>query len=241
MKNDVRLVACGLWLVAKDSGGAPICAKPEAPSPEPGLSSFIIHHSSFIIAFLLLTSATASGDSLWARNTSGSMIRDTKARTVGDLLTVLIDERSEVSKEANRSLSKENSLDFGVDAFSLFGLKNDDSSNMPSLKWDSKKDFEGESEFKSTDTLTKRLTVTVKEVLANGNLLIEGRRSIKTSGDETTMTITGIVRPEDISAANTVPSELVADAKITYDGDGPSEQTTRRGWFAKLLDIIWPF
>jgi len=206
------------------------------------LSSFIIHHSSFIISFLILLAASrAAGDSLWVKNPPGSMIRDTKARSIGDLLTVLIDERSAVSKEANRSLSKENSLDFGVDAFSLFGLKNNNSSNMPALKWDSRKDFAGESEFNSTDTLTKRLTVTVKEVLANGNLLIEGRRSIKTSGDETTMTITGIVRPEDVSAANTVPSELVADAKITYDGEGPSEQTTSRGWFSKLLDIIWPF
>ncbi|HUW34844.1 MAG TPA: flagellar basal body L-ring protein FlgH [Planctomycetota bacterium] len=190
---------------------------------------------------IVLVAAAAAGDSLWAKNPPGNMIRDTKARSIGDLLTVLIDERAAVSKEANRSLSKENSTDFGVDAFSLFGLKNNNSSNMPALKWDSKKDFAGETEFKSTDTFTKRLTVTVKEVLPNGNLLIEGRRNITTSGDETTMTITGIVRPEDISANNSVPSELVADAKITYDGDGPSEQNTRRGWFTKLLDIIWPF
>ena len=185
--------------------------------------------------------APAAADSIWEKNPPGNMFADTKARKVGDLLTVQIDERAEVSKEANRTLNKENSVDLGVDAFSIFGAKNDMPGNLPAVKWDATKDFKGESEYTSSDTLTKRLSVTVKEVLPNGNLLIEGRRQILTSGDETTMTITGIVRPEDIRADNSVPSELVADAKISYSGSGPADQTTSRGWFAKILDFIWPF
>ena len=192
----------------------------------------------FIFAISLATPAAA--ESLWGKNPPGNMFADTKARKAGDLLTVQIDERAEVSKNSDRTLNKENNVDLGVDAFSIFGAKNDMASNLPAVKWDAKKDFKGEAEYKSSDTLTKRLTVTVKEVLPNANLLIEGRRQITTSGDETTMTITGIVRPEDIRADNSVPSELVADAKISYSGSGPADQTTSKGWFAKILDVIWP-
>ena len=193
----------------------------------------------FILAISLATPAAA--ESLWGKNPPGNMFADTKARKAGDLLTVQIDERAEVSKNSDRTLNKENNVDLGVDAFSIFGAKNDTASNLPAVKWDATKDFKGEAEYKSSDTLTKRLTVTVKEVLPNANLLIEGRRQITTSGDETTMTITGIVRPEDIRADNSVPSELVADAKISYSGSGPADQTTSKGWFAKILDVIWPF
>ena len=193
----------------------------------------------FIFAISLATPAAA--ESLWGKNPPGNMFADTKARKAGDLLTVQIDERAEVSKNSDRTLNKENNVDLGVDAFSIFGAKNDTASNLPAVKWDATKDFKGEAEYKSSDTLTKRLTVTVKEVLPNANLLIEGRRQITTSGDETTMTITGIVRPEDIRADNSVPSELVADAKISYSGSGPADQTTSKGWFAKILDVIWPF
>jgi len=183
----------------------------------------------------------AGGQSLWEKNPPGNLYRDTKARAVGDVLTVLINEQAEVSKDSSRSLNKEHSADMGVDAFKLFGLNNNGESTLPGLKWDGKKDFNGEAEYKSSDTFVKRLAVTVKEVLPNGNLLLEGRRQIGTDGDVTTMTITGIVRPQDIAADNSVASELVAEAKISYEGEGPAAETTRRGWFVRLLDSIWPF
>jgi len=191
--------------------------------------------------FLAAWGVGAAGQSLWEKNPPGNLYCDTKARAVGDLLTVLIDEKTEVSKDASRTLDKEHSVDLSVDAFRLFGLNNNGNSTLPAAKWDSAKDFDGQAQYSSTDSFTKRLAVTVKEVLANGNLLIEGRRQMNTDGDETIMTITGIVRPEDIRADNSVPSEVVADAKITYEGDGPTASTIRRGWFLKILDAIWPF
>jgi len=191
-----------------------------------------------VVTLSIFAAGAAAGQSLWEGNTRGNLYRDTKARAVGDLLTVQIDERSEVSKDASRSSNKEHTLDMGVDAFSLFGLAGKD---LPATKWDSKRDFTSASEFTSSDTLSKRLSVVVKEILPNGNILIEGKRQITAAGDVTTITITGIVRPEDIRADNSVPSELVADAKIAYDGKGPWANSTRRGWFLRVLDAIWPF
>lgn len=194
----------------------------------------------FFAAFLSAAILPAAGESLWEKNPPGNLCRDMKARKPGDLLTIVIDEQAEISKESSRATSKESSTDLGVDLFKLFGWEGD-TGHLPALKWDSKREFDGDAEYESIDSFTKRLSVIVKEVLPNGNLLIEGRREIDTEGDETIITITGIVRPADIREDNSVPSELVADAQISYNSDGPAASNTKRGWFLKLLDIIWPF
>jgi len=197
-----------------------------------------------IIAFILVAAVffcrAAPAESLWERGNRGSLIRDTRAREVGDVITILIDERAEVSKESNRSNSKEASSDLAIDLFRLFGTERV-TDELPGLKYDSSREFKGEADFESSDTFTKRLSVIVKEVLPNGNLVIEGKREIIMAGDETTIIISGIVRPADVSADNTVPSELVADAKIEYEGDGPAADSTKRGWLLSILDFIWPF
>ena len=196
-----------------------------------------------VILFLMLFLAAANVaacESLWVKNPPGNLCRDTKAREVGDLLTIVIDEQAEVSKESSRSTSKKSATELGVDLFRLFGWEGD-AAELPGLKWDSSREFDGEAEYSSTDSFTKRLSVIVKEVLPNGNLLIEGRRQMSTEGDKTTITITGVVRPIDVREDNSVPSELVADAQITYDTKGPAGKNTRQGWFLKLLDVIWPF
>jgi len=191
-------------------------------------------------AIAITGAAAAHAESLWEQGRCVNPCGDLKARSVGDILTVIIDERAVISKESSRSTSKEESTDLGVQLFRLFGWEGD-SNHLPALQWDSSREFDGEADYESTDTFTKRLSLIVKEVQPNGNLLIEGSRRISTAGDDTTITISGIVRPQDISADNTVPSELVAEATIAYDATGPSADNTRRGWFLKLLDFIWPF
>ncbi|NQT20641.1 MAG: flagellar basal body L-ring protein FlgH [Planctomycetes bacterium] len=193
-----------------------------------------------LLLFLGVCGRQAPGESLWAAGARSSLIRDTKAREVGDLLTITIDERAAVSKESSRSGSKEEASEFAVELFKLFGWEGK-APNLPSIKWDSKREYDGEAEFSSNDTFTKRLTVIVKELLPNGNLLVEGTHELQTDGDETTITISGIVRPIDILENNTVPSEFVADAKITYNSTGPTARSSKRGWFTRLLDFIWPF
>jgi len=199
-----------------------------------------VKHLFFLVLFLGAAAMPAACESLWAKNPPGNLCRDTKARRVGDLLTIVIDEQSEVSKESSRSTRKETAAELGVDLFRLFGLEGD-AGDLPGLKWDSSREFDGEAEYASTDSFSKRLSVIVKEVLPNGDLLVEGRRQISTQGDETTITISGIVRPVDIREDNSVLSELVADARITYESTGPAAENTTRGWFLRLLDVIWPF
>lgn len=192
------------------------------------------------VFIVVMVSAPVLAESLWAKKPPGNLIRDTKARNAGDLLTIVIDERAEVSKESSRSNSKETATELGVNLFKLFGWEGK-TDGLPGLDWDSKREFDGETEYTSSDSFTKRLSVIVKEVLPNGNLLVEGSRQMNTEGDETLITISGIVRPIDIRADNSVLSELVADAKIAYDNKGSGAANTKRGWFLKLLDVIWPF
>jgi flagellar L-ring protein precursor FlgH len=75
--------------------------------------------------------------------------------------------------------------------------------------------------------------------------VVEGRRTLRTDFETKTVTISGVVRPLDISPSNTVLSESVANARIIYEGNGPLTETTNQGWLARLFTIafnfFWPF
>ena len=88
------------------------------------------------------------------------------------------------------------------------------------------------------ELLPPQLQVLFKNVLPNGNLLIEGKRSIFINDEKKNIVITGIVRPEDISTDNTVSSSYVADAQITYEGFGPLTDKTKPGFLSRVLDWI---
>ena len=142
-------------------------------------------------SIVIAVAAGAAAESLWEKGGRGNPCSDLKARNIGDILTVIIDERAVVSKESSRSTSKKESTDLGVQLFRLFGWEGDPN-HLPALKWDSNRAFDGEADYESTDTFTKRLSLIIKEVQPNGNFLIEGSRRISTAGDSTTITISTI-------------------------------------------------
>ena len=85
------------------------------------------------------------------------------------------------------------------------------------------------------------MTAVVREVLPNGNLVVQGSRATVVNNEEQLMTLTGIVRPEDISRDNIVLSTQVADARITFGGIGLVADKQRSGWGTWLFDWVWPF
>ena len=89
--------------------------------------------------------------------------------------------------------------------------------------------------------LTAVLTAKVIDVLPNGNLLIDGRREVIVNNETQLISLSGTVRPEDIGPNNTVLSTYIADAKITYTGEGVIGDKQRVGWFVKIMDAVWPF
>jgi flagellar L-ring protein precursor FlgH len=85
------------------------------------------------------------------------------------------------------------------------------------------------------------ISAVVEKVLFNGNLYIIGQREVRVNNETQYITLSGVVRPKDITSSNEVSSTFIADARITYSGTGPVADKQRVGWLGRVLDYVWPF
>jgi flagellar L-ring protein precursor FlgH len=105
----------------------------------------------------------------------------------------------------------------------------------------SSRKFDGSLTFNGQRTFTDSITVSVVDRLPNGNLVVGGRSSRQIAGESVTTVLSGIVKPEDIAASNTVSSARVAYLSVFYETSGSSEAFQRDGWLSTILSILWPF
>ena len=158
---------------------------------------------------------------------------DTKALNVGDVLTVLLEESTSASKNAETSITKDQEL--SIPEPNLFGKNNIGLNASANYE----RDFEGSAEADQSNSLAGSITVTVIEVLPNGVLRIRGEKWLSlTNGDEF-IRLTGLVRPQDIAPDNTVASNRVADARFAYGGTGDFDQANQMGWLARFFNSEW--
>jgi flagellar L-ring protein precursor FlgH len=183
----------------------------------------------------------ASG-SLW-QVSSGGLVEDFKARVRGDTVTVVITEQASASKEATTSTNRTTAVSAGVP--NLLGLETTAIKNYMDLSKlmnaDTSSKYDGSGSTTRKENLNATITARVVEVLANGNLLIEGRRNVKVNNEDQIIVLEGTVRPKDISAENIVNSAQIADARITYSGKGIISDRQKPGWLMNILDYVWPF
>lgn len=164
-----------------------------------------------------------------------SLFTDIKANRVGDILTVLIYEQAQASTkvEAKTEKSTKASVSGGpgigpLDFIPLFGADGENS-NV----------FDGKGENKRDGSLRAKMSVTVIDVRDNGDLIIEGSRTIGISGERETLTLTGVVRQKDISPGNTIDSYMIADAEIHYTGKGNNNTAARPGFVTRFLSWLF--
>lgn len=171
-----------------------------------------------------------------------SPIADKTAHRVGDLLTVMINESQDLKNEEKTDLAKNSSLNYQLLDFSV---KPDAFSTLPTVRTQKADSFGGAANYERTGEFEARLTAMVVDVLPNGNMVIEGRREIRIDKERKVLEFRGIVRRYDVTRSNTVESELVADAYVSYAGTGPLSRTGERrglaGWLYNAIDWIWPF
>ncbi|MCA9066040.1 MAG: flagellar basal body L-ring protein FlgH, partial [Planctomycetaceae bacterium] len=105
----------------------------------------------------------------------------------------------------------------------------------------SNRSFDGEASYSDSREFTDQITVTVVDVLPNGNLLLSGQRCLTIAGEKRTLVVSGMVRPIDIGPDNRVNSRYVADLRTVYEGNGPSRKYVRQGWMGRAMNRIWPF
>jgi len=180
--------------------------------------------------------------SLW-QGTGGGLVEDFKARAKGDILTVVISETASASKEATTGTSRESDVAAGIP--NLMGLekaginKYMDLSKLVNASVSSK--FNGSGSTTRKENLNATITARVVDVLANGNMLIEGRRNVLVNNEDQIIILTGTVRPRDITPDNLVNSNLIADARIAYSGKGIISDRQQPGWLMGIVDKVWPF
>ncbi|MEW6302728.1 MAG: flagellar basal body L-ring protein FlgH [Verrucomicrobiota bacterium] len=192
----------------------------------------------------LALAAPASAQSLWKEETSKPMVADKKARAVGDIVTILIQENNTTSKEQGTQTAKSSSVDASIASF-LYGPAASGlltkGGQYPALKYSSTTDFDGGGKISNAEKITARISVRVIDVLPNGNLLLEGMRQISFSGETQEAILRGVVRSEDVAANNTVFSYQVADATIKFISKGTLTDSQKKGWFNRFWDKVSPF
>ncbi len=201
-------------------------------------------------AVLLTAAAAAQAGSIWEKASvkARAIHSDDTARRRGDSITVVVVERSTIANDTQRKLEKkdERTANMGgaFDPAKLFAKpvgKNVFSFPVLDYKSSGETKFDGKSNYGSDNSLTDQVTVTVQDVLPDGNLVIAGTRVRDIDGDRQAIQVSGIVRPSDITFDNTVSSSKVANFKVTYSGKGFANQFTKPGWLARLIDLFNPF
>lgn len=173
----------------------------------------------------------APADSLW-KDGNRSLYADRKAIKEGDVLTVLIYESTTASSRADTKTSKSDSASTKPGVGPLLNL-------LPEWSVSGKTGSQASGTTTRSGTLVGKISVVVKEVLPNGNLKVEGTRSVGVNGEKEKIVLTGIVRPEDVSAENTIASTAIAEAEIHYEGKGPVGSKQREGFLTKLLKWLF--
>lgn len=180
-----------------------------------------------------------------------ALFEDIRARRIGDILTVRLAESTNASKtsstehDRNSETSVSNPTIFGASPlFSVPGVLplsvTDNNSLEANLQ--SGNTFSGESDSAQSNTLSGDITVTVADVFPNGNLYVRGEKRLNLNQGNEYIKISGIVRPVDIAADNTVASTKIADATIIYNGDGAGADANKLGWIARFfISAVFPF
>ncbi len=189
-------------------------------------------------------SVSAANGSLWSESSARLLLADNRARHVGDILTIVVDENNESAKQNNTKTAKKTGISASISSF-LFGAAQDGfltrGGKYPSMDMKSDKSFEGGGTINNSERITARIAVRVTEVLPNGHMMLEGRRMTLVGGEEQEAVLRGVVRQEDIQPGNTVLSYNVADASIKFVSKGSVTDSQRRGWFTRAFDKITPF
>ncbi|RYY04142.1 MAG: flagellar basal body L-ring protein FlgH [Gammaproteobacteria bacterium] len=171
-----------------------------------------------------------------------SLFGDRKAHFIGDVITITLSENTVSKKSSNVSVKKDSSQVFNGGAGTLLGTN----PTLGNLSLDTNiaqnRKFGGNAGADQSNSLQGNITVTVAEIMPNGNLIVRGEKWMTLNSGDEFIRISGIVRPDDVAPDNTVVSTRLANAKISYSGTGSLAESQNMGWLAKFFNSsLWPF
>lgn len=180
--------------------------------------------------------APANGSIFQPADGYAALHEGTRARRVGDPLTIVLVERTSASKSAGSQLDSGGGFSLtppSTGALSLF--KESDASVS------GKRNFKGAGSADQSNALSGEITVTVAAVYPNGTMLVQGQKRVTLNRGDEFVQIKGVVRATDIDANNRIASTRVADARIAYTGKGDVARASRQGWLSRFFSVISPF
>jgi len=186
--------------------------------------------------------------SLWSEAQGVALFQDRRASKVGDIVTVRIVEDPEAELNANTKTSRSSSIEGKLEFLGYMKALAEKNSRLaqnpgvdPLFKSELTSSFDGKGTSNRDGHVAAYVPAMVMKVLPNGHLVINGKREIRVNHETQYITVSGIVRPDDIGPTNEVSSTFMADAKIVYSGTGPLADKQKPGWLGRAIDHVWPF
>ncbi len=177
----------------------------------------------------------AQSGAIYAEGGSIALFEDNRARNVGDLLTVVLVESTQAKKSAATNTSKNQDTSLGD--ISVFGKKVN-----YGVGFSGDRSFAGKGDTSQSNSLSGSVTVTVVERYPNGNLLVRGEKLLELNQGSEVVKLEGIVRSADISTSNSISSDRVGNARVTYAGRGALADSNAQGWLSRFFNSPWmPF
>ncbi len=180
--------------------------------------------------------ATANG-AIFQVNAYRGLFEDRRARHAGDVLTIQIQERHSAKRSSNSSIDRSGSVDAGV---SLLPFLTSNATKRLNAKGNSDNSFEGKGATGTDNEFTGVITVTVVEVLPNGNMVVAGEKQVGINQNVETLRFSGVVNPVTVLPGNVVSSTQVADARLEVRGTGDIDRAQTVGWLARFFLSFLP-
>ncbi|MCA3010620.1 MAG: flagellar basal body L-ring protein FlgH [Phycisphaerales bacterium] len=201
-------------------------------------------HIARAVGLLAVLAAPAAAQNPYVRaGAQIGVVADLRARNVGDILTITIQEQHSVKNQEQVQRRSDSSLAARLEAYSL--SEDTFKATLPRIDVRKESDFQGESRQNSGSEVRASIAVVVVDVQPNGNLVVAGTRSVTVNDETRTLRISGLVRALDVSPMNTVGSAMVADARISILGEGGGARQVTRGPVGAMFDTLiwacWPF
>lgn len=185
-----------------------------------------------------VSNAQPSNGAIYQASSYRPLFEDKRARLIGDVITIIISEKTSAGKQASSSGSKSGSIDSSIPT--IFGLPFKTLQGTAVTAHASGKNADTDA-LSATNNFTSTLTVTVIDVLPNGNLVVSGEKQVALDKGVEFIRFSGVVSPDTIAAGNVVSSTQVADARIEYRTNSRIDSATVMAWMARFFLNVLPF
>lgn len=189
------------------------------------------------------TDVRPSNGSIFQVATTRPLFEDRVPRYVGDTMTVIIEEKTSTQTKEETALSRKSSYTAGTPtvALPMFSGLVEKKLGEIQVSAGSSTSNEGKGEAKSSNVFTGSITVTVVEVLSNGNLIVSGEKQVRVNGEHEFIRLSGVVNPRDIKPGNMLSSTKLGDARVELQNQGNNHAFAQPGWLGRFFMSILPF